>query len=80
MRVSRSVDVFQENISSLMETFEYVSVYLDDLLAIISKSLEDHLSKLREVLIWLKYANLKVDAAKSFFYMDEVEYLEYLLT
>jgi hypothetical protein len=37
--------------SKLMEYLEYVRVYLDDLICIISKlSLEDHLEKLEEVL------------------------------
>jgi hypothetical protein len=41
-----------------METLEYVRVYLDDLLTITKDSLEDHLAKLKQVLILLKSANL----------------------
>ena len=80
MGVSCSADIFQEKMSSLMETLEYVRVYLDDLLTITKDSLEDHLAKLKQVLIWLKSANLKVNAAKSSFCMAKVEYLGYILT
>ena len=66
--------------TSLMETLEYVRVYLDDLLIITKESLGDHLSKFKDVATQLKNANLKVKPAKSFFYMDEVEYLGYVLT
>jgi len=53
MGVSCSADIFQEKMSSLMETLEYVRVYLDDLLTITRDSLEDHSAKLKQVLIRL---------------------------
>ena len=80
MGVSCSADIIQEKMSGLMEILEYVRVYLDDLLTITKDSLEDHLAKLKHVLIWLQNANLNVNAAKSSFCMDEVEYLGYILT
>ena len=49
MGVSCSADIFQEKMSSLMETLEYVRVYLDDLLTITRDSLKDHLVKLKQV-------------------------------
>ncbi len=64
----------------LMEALEYVRAYIDDLLVITRGSLEDHLEKLREVLIRLREAGLKVNAAKSFFCTHEIEYLGYILT
>ncbi len=43
-------------------------------------SLEDHLDKLEEVLKRLGDAGLKVNAAKSFFWTHEINYLGYMLT
>ncbi len=43
-------------------------------------SLDDHLSKLRKVLIRLRHAGLKVNAAKCSFCATETEYLGYVLT
>jgi hypothetical protein len=48
----------------LMETMQYVQAYLDDLLCISRRSLEDHLKKLEEVLRCLRDAGLKVNAEK----------------
>jgi hypothetical protein len=64
----------------LMESLEFVRVYLDNLLCISKLSLEDHLEKLEEVLRRLCDAGLKVDAAKSTFCALEIEYLGYVLT
>jgi hypothetical protein len=50
MGIAGSPDIFQENMSELMETLEYVRAYFDDLLCISKLSLEDHQEKLDEVL------------------------------
>jgi hypothetical protein len=73
-------DIFQEKMSELKESLEYVRVYLDDLLCISKLSLEDHLDKLEEVLRQIRNAGLKVNAAKSTFCALEIEYLGYVLT
>ena len=75
-----SPDIFQEKMSSLMETLEFVKVYIDDLLTITNSTYEDHLDKLRLVLTRLKDAKLRVNVNKSHFAMEEVEYLGYILT
>eukprot|EP00804_Cyclotella_cryptica_P029391 CCRYP_013329-RA/>CCRYP_013329-RA protein AED:0.14 eAED:0.20 QI:0/0/0/1/0.5/0.33/3/0/844 len=49
--VACSPDIFQAKMSELMATLEFVRTYLDDLLYISKGSLEDHLSKLRQVFI-----------------------------
>ena len=67
MGIAGSPDIFQEKMSELMETLEYVRAYLDDLLCISKLSLEDHLDKLEVVLWRLRDAGLKVNAAKSTF-------------
>ncbi len=80
MGMSGSADIFQAEMMDLMETLEYVQAYIDDLLCISRESLEDHLDKLEEVLKRLGNVGLKVNAAKSFFFTHEIEYLGYMLT
>ncbi len=64
----------------LMESLEFVRVYLDNLLCISKLSPEDHLEKLEEVLRQLCNAGLNVNATKSTFCALEIEYLGYVLT
>jgi hypothetical protein len=78
--IAGSPDIFQEKMLELMETLEFVRVYLDDHLCISKLSLEDHLEKLEKVLGQLCKAGLKVNAAKSTFCTLEIEYLGYVLT
>ena len=80
MGLTGSPDIFQEKMSSLMESLEFVRVYIDDLLTITKSTYEDHLSKLRQVLERLRDANLRVNADKSSFAQEEVEYLGYILS
>jgi hypothetical protein len=49
-------------------------------LIITKSSHDDHLGKLGQVFIRLHDAGLKINAAKSFFYAQETEYLGYILT
>ena len=53
----------------------YVRAYIDDLLIISNKSLEDHIKKLDKVLNKLKSAGFKVSAEKSFFARNEFKCL-----
>ncbi len=50
MGIAGSPDIFQGKMSVLMESFEYIRAYLDDLLCISKLSLEDRLEKPEEVL------------------------------
>ena len=59
MGIAGSPDIFQEKISDLMATLEFVRTYLDDLLIIKKGSLEDHLEKLSMVLTRLQEAGLR---------------------
>ena len=80
MGIAGSPDIFQEKMSELMATLEFVKTYLDDVLCISNSTFEDHLQKLRQVLIRLRDAGLKVNAPKSKFCATETEYLGYVLT
>ena len=80
MGIACSPDIFQAKMSELMVTLEFVRAYLGGLLCITNGSLDDHLSKLKKVLIRLKCTELKVNAAKCSFRAIETEYLGYVLT
>ena len=80
MGLCNSPDIFQEKISTLMDGLEYVRAYIDDLLCITKGSWRDHLEKLEEVLKRVSRAGLKVNAKKSFFGRNELEYLGYWIT
>ncbi len=80
MGFAGSADIFQVEMGNLMASLEYVRAYIDDLLVITKGSLDDHLTKLEAVFIRLRDAGLKVNAAKSFFFTAETEYLGYILT
>ena len=80
MGLCNSPDIFQEKMSTLMQDLEYVRAYIDDLLVITNGSYEDHLAKLDVVLQRLREAGLKVNAKKSFFAKDSLEYLGYWIT
>ncbi len=46
MGMARSPDIFQEKMSDLMQTLEYVRTYINDLLIITPGSYDNHLEKL----------------------------------
>lgn len=60
------------------ELKEYVFVYIDDLL-VVSKTFEDHVSRLRAVAKCLREANLTINVKKSKFCMKEIRYLGHVV-
>jgi hypothetical protein len=75
-----SADIFKAQIIDLMASLEFLRAYMDDLLIITRGILDDHLQKMETVLTRLRDAGLKVNAAKSSFCIQEIEYLSYILT
>ena len=71
MGVAGSPDIFQEKMSGLMASLEYVFSYIDGLLIISRDSFENHLEKLEVVLKRPQDAGLKINAAKSTFGVHE---------
>jgi len=80
MGLCNSPDIFQEKMGELFADLEFARAYIDDLLVISSGTFEDHLDKLEQVLKRLQEAGLKVNASKSFFAREELEYLGYWIT
>jgi hypothetical protein len=64
----------------LMASLEFVQAYMDDLLITTTGILDEHLQKMETVLTRLCDIGLKVNAAKSSFFVHEIEYIGYILT
>eukprot|EP00804_Cyclotella_cryptica_P013535 CCRYP_017229-RA/>CCRYP_017229-RA protein AED:0.35 eAED:0.35 QI:0/0/0/1/0/0/2/0/266 len=73
MGVACSPNIFQAKMAEPMATLEFFQTYLDDLLCISKGSLEDHLTKLRQVFIRLRDAGLTVNDRNSSFCAVETE-------
>jgi hypothetical protein len=72
-----SANIFQAQIMDLMASLEFVRAYMDDLLIITRRTLDEHLQTMETVLTRLHDAGLKVNVAKSSFCAHETEYLGY---
>ena len=82
MGICNAPDIFQEKINNLMGDLEFVRAYLDDILIISTEKegFEGHLEKLEKIFTRLLEAGLKVNASKSKFCQDTLEYLGYTIT
>ena len=80
MGVSCSPDIFQAKINELLGDIEGICAYIDDLLLLSKGTWEDHLERLEEVLKRLRDKGLRVNPLKSFFGIDEIEYLGYVIS
>jgi hypothetical protein len=75
-----SANIFQAQIMDLMASLKFLQAYMDNLLIITRRTLDEHLQKIETVLTRLRDAGLKVNLAKSLFCAHEIEYLGYILT
>ena len=80
MGLCNSPDIFQEKMNELFEGLDFVRAYIDDLLCLTKGTFDDHLEKLERIFARLKQAGLKVNAKKSFFAKQELEYLGHWIT
>jgi len=74
MGLCNSPDIFQEKMNELFVGLDYVRAYIDDLLIISNGTFDDHLEKLDKVFNKLQTAGFKINAEKSFFAKDELDY------
>ena len=79
MGLCNSPDIFQEKMSELMEGLDFSRAYIDDLLVVSKGNFQTHLKHLELVFTRLAQAGLKMNATKSTFCCDELEYLGYLI-
>jgi hypothetical protein len=77
MGISCSPYIFQEKMSDLMQHLDFVRSYIDDLLVISSGALDDHLDEMEVVFKLLSDKGLRVNAEKSTYCAEEIEYLGY---
>ena len=70
-----SPDIFQEKMNELFNGLEYVRTFIDDLLIIFNKTLNDHTKKLDNFFCKLNSSSFNVNAEKSFFDINELEHL-----
>ena len=80
MGASNTHNIFQAKMGSLFQDLEFVRAYLGDLLIISCNTYEDHLDKLDKVLHRLQEKGLRINAPKSTFATDKIEYMGYTLT
>ena len=80
MGVSCSPDIFQAKIYELLGDIEGTRAYIDDILVIKRGTFEEHLEQLEEVLRRCQKANLKLNAEKCSFGLNEIDYLGYIVT
>ena len=77
MGICNAPDIFQSIMMRLLGDLDYVHVYMDDILLTSSKSFNDHISKLKEILRRLEKAGFRANVRKCTFAADKVEYLGY---
>ncbi len=80
MGIKVAPDVFQNVMSKLTQGMTYVKTYLDDLLILTNNNFQDHLTKLEMVLARLSTAGMRINAEKSKFFTEQIEYLGYWIT
>jgi hypothetical protein len=73
-------DVFQNDMSKLVQDMEYVKTYLDDLFLLANKSFKDYIIRVEIVLAILSTAGMRVNISKSKFFAEQIEYLGYWIT
>jgi len=79
MGLNLSPDYFHEKLSRLFLDMSFVRVYIDDILIFSNGTFEDHTTMVAQVLQRLKDKNLAVSALKSFWAVEEVDYLGFRL-
>jgi Reverse transcriptase (RNA-dependent DNA polymerase) len=73
MGIKIALEIFQNVMTKLTQDMEYVKAYLDDLLILTNKSFNDHLM----VLARLSTVGMRINASKSKFFAEQIEYLGY---
>ena len=80
MGVSDSPDIFQEKMNKIFRRFEFIRVYINDLLVIIKVDWSNQLEKLELTLKNLQDNRIKCNTKISFFGKTDMEYLGFWVT
>lgn len=76
-----ALSIFQKYINSILKDFlnEFVSTYLNDILIFITRSLENHRSKINKILQRLREVGLQIDIDKCEFEIKSIKYLSFII-
>jgi Reverse transcriptase (RNA-dependent DNA polymerase) len=75
--VASSADIFQNVMNNIFADMPEVRAYIDDILIARKSSYEHHLEVLSKILTRLQKKGFKINLRKSFFAVDQFEYLEF---
>ena len=75
-----STDIFQDKMNELFKCLKHFTACIDDLLIISNGNFEDHLNTAKIVSKKLKAAGFKINAEKSKFAKENLEYLGFKIT
>ena len=79
MRISALVDIFQSKVDELISNIEGVKKYIDDKITLIKYWFTKHNKKLRIIFGRLRASDLKINAPKCSFGINEIHYLGYVI-
>jgi Reverse transcriptase (RNA-dependent DNA polymerase) len=80
MGIASSADIFQNIMNNIFADMPEVRAYIDDILVPTKGSYEHHLVVLSKILTRLQKKGNKINLHKSFFAVDQFEYLGYWVT
>ena len=80
MGVCNSPEIVQGEMNKLFQGSEFIGVYFDDLLVLMTRDTNNHLTKLGTVIIKLKEKGLKINVEKSTFAQSEMDSLGFWVT
>ena len=75
MGVSNSLEIFQQKMNNLFQSFYFICAYIYDLLILTKGYWTHHVHKLELTLNKLKESGLKCNIEKYFFGQTKIEYL-----
>ena len=78
MGLKMASDVFQREMTKLMDGIKGVLIYIHNLLLITKVTYEEHLKAIKQVLERVQAKDLQINIDKSHFAVTEVEYLGYI--
>ena len=77
--LKNAAQIFQRLMDSIFQRLDFVFVYLDDIL-VATKSPAEHYDHLRQIFTLLSSNGLTIQKSKCIFGVQELAYLEYLIT
>ena len=80
MGISLAPDIFQQVMVDLLGDLEFVHVHIDDVLITSNGTMEDHMSKLQQVLKRLENIGFTANLTKCHFFQTSLDYLGCTIT